>query len=576
MCFFCSIMIRKISISILISLLFTLQGISQRVSGELMFSDVENSHKCFSRIDANDTLTIYSAFNKYLSELFSNGFLEARIDSINISNNHALAYGYRGGKYEFDKFEVDSISTKIYSKAGINLKVIRRDALSPVTFNSISQKTIEYLENNGYPFAHIDFTNVKIKKSKANVTSSISLGPKITLDTIYIKGDARVKRGFIENYLRFEKEKPYSQKMVSRLDKSINQLGFVSTIKPSEVEFVPGKARIYTYLTNKAASHFSGIVGFSSGEEGKKGLQLTGDINLRLINTFKRGETNILKWQAMSEGLQRLKVASSWPYLFGTDISINGSFNLLRRDTTYMNINPNLGVSFRLSSGSRIGLGINYKSSITTAPASARISGYSTLLYNVSFSSDQESNELLPISQFYYSTVLGIGKRRVDNNQLSTGNNTQTLSEASLILESYVPLLLNKFILHNKLQATTMEFFDGKADILENEAFLIGGASTLRGFNEESILARRYAIATIELQYRVQNTLNIFVFSDFGYASFSSLGKWNEDYPRSMGAGIQILTRGGVFNLTYALGKGFGQDMSMKNAKIHVGYLTTF
>lgn len=569
-------MIRRFSISILFLLFATLQGIGQRVDGEIVFSDAENINKCFNRFDANDTLSVYSAFNKCLSKILSNGFLEARIDSVSIGNKQALAYGYMGGKYAFERFEVDSISAKIYSKAGINLKAIRRGELSPATFNSISQKAIGHLENNGYPFAYVDFINVEIKNKKASITSSITLGPKIILDTIYIKGDARVKRSFIETYLRFDKGEPYNHKMATRLDRSINQLGFVTTIKPSEVEFIPGKARIFTYLTNKAASHFSGIVGFSSGEEGKKGLQLTGDVNLRLVNAFKRGETNMLKWQAMSEGFQRLKVATSWPYIFGSDISISGSFNLLRRDTSYMNINPQLGVNFRLSSGSRVGLGVNYRSSVTSAPATAQISGYSTMLYNVSFASDQEGNELFPISQFYHSTTIGVGKRRVDNSQLSTENRTRTLGEVSVILESYIPLLLNKFILHNKLQATAMEFIGSKADIMENEAFLIGGASTLRGFNDESILTRHYGIATVELQYRMQNTLNVFIFSDFGYASYSSLGIWDKAYPWSVGAGVQILTKGGIFNLTYALGKGFGQELSMKNAKVHVGYLATF
>ncbi|MDD2197477.1 MAG: BamA/TamA family outer membrane protein [Bacteroidales bacterium] len=569
-------MIRKPSISILFLLFATLQGIGQRVTGEIVFSDVENAQKCFNRFEANDTLSIYSAFNKCLSKTLSSGFLEARIDSVSIGSNHALAYGYMGEKYMFERFEIDSISAKIYSNAGVSLKAIRRGELSPTTFNSISQKTIKFLENNGYPFAYVDFTDVEIKSNKANITSSITLGPKIILDTIYIKGDARVQRRFIETYLRFSKGKPYSHKMAAKLDKSINQLGFIATIKPSEVEFIPGKARLFTYLTNKSASHFSGVVGFSSGEEGKKGLQLTGDVNLRLVNGFKRGETNMLKWQAMGEGFQRLKVATAWPYVFGSDISISGSFNLLRRDTSYMNINPQLGVNFRLSSGSRVGLGVNYKSSVTSAPASSQISGYSTMLYNVSFASDQEGNELFPVSQFYHSTTIGVGKRRVDNSQLSTENRTRTLGEVSVMLESYVPLLFNNFILHNKLQATAMEFIGSKVDIMENEAFLIGGASTLRGFNDESILARHYGIATVELQYRMQNTLNVFIFSDFGYASYSSLGIWDKAYPWSAGAGVQILTRGGIFNLTYALGKGFGQELSIKNAKVHVGYLTTF
>ncbi|HDP54433.1 MAG TPA: hypothetical protein ENN24_01975 [Bacteroidetes bacterium] len=567
-------MFRRLSLLYTLIILLAVRATGQHIAGEIAFADAEKNHKCFVRINAKDTLLIHSAFYKCLSQIRCNGFLEARIDSLSVTSKRALASGYLGDEYSFSVVKTDSLTLAILKEIGLQPDVRGRFSVNP-DFLSISKQAVQFLENSGYPFALINFSDVTIGNGQIEATSSIVPGPKIAFDTLFIKGDAKVKRSFLEAQLRFRKGNEYQECFVEAIDKQINQLGFISTIKPTEVEFTPGKARLYTYIANKAASSFSGIVGFASGES-SSGLQLTGDVNINLLNVFKRGELNRLRWQAMGEGSQRLNMSTSWPFVYGSNVSVRGAFSLFRRDTSYLTINPSFAFHFRLPSNYQLGLGVNYKQSVTTNPNASYIAEYRTLLYTVSLTSKNTSNELLPVSLFSYSATVGVGTRKAEGNQLAEEMKNRTMGEVGLAVKSFFPVYKKSLVVHNKLVVEAMTFTRGDNDFVENEAYLTGGANSIRGFNDESIIARYYAYLTTELQLRLQSNLNVYVFNDSGFASFSSLGVWSDTFPWSVGVGAQIVSKGGVFNISYALGKGLGQELNMKNAKVHLGYLARF
>jgi len=567
-------MFQRISFLYLLIFLLAVRATGQNIAGEIAFADAEKNHKCFVRINAKDTLLIQNAFYKCLSQIRSNGFLEARIDSITVTSERALARGYLGEEYSFRVVKTDSLTLTILKNIGLEPDARGRFSVKP-DFLSISKQAIQFLENSGYPFALVNFSDVTIVNGQIEATSSIVPGPKIVFDTLFIKGDAKVKRSFFEANLRFRKGNVYQESFVEAIDKQINQLGFISTIKSTEVEFTPGKARLYTYITKKAASSFSGIIGFASGESGGR-LQLTGDVNMNLLNVFKRGELNRLRWQAMGEGSQRLNMSTSWPYVYGSNVSVRGAFSLFRRDTSYLTINPSFAFDFRLPSNYQLGLGVNYKQSVTTNSNASFTAGYKTLLYTVSLTSKNTSNEILPVSLFSYSATVGVGTRKAEGNQIAEEMKTRTIGEAGLAVTSFFPVYKNSLVIHNKLVGEAMTFTRGDNNFVENEAYLIGGANSIRGFNDESIIARYYAYLTTELQLRLQSNLNVYVFNDSGFASYSTLGVWNNEFPWSVGIGAQIVSKGGVFNFSYALGKGLGQELNMKNAKVHLGYLARF
>lgn len=541
-----------------------------------MFLDKNSSFKCFDARVLIDTQQVENSFRRCISQLHSKGFLEARIDSLVYENGEAVAYGYQGNGYVLAGIEVDSLTQIVLKEAKVKKRGFANQTFSPSVYNQVWNKTITHLENHGYPFASMDFHDVRFDGNRATVKCSVDLGPRIILDTLYIKGEANVRQRVIEGYLRFKKDAHYNQHLLSEYDKRLALLPYVSVSSPTEIEIIPGKARVYTYLTSRPASHFSGVIGFASGEENQSGLMLTGDVNLRLVNALKRGETNALKWQSLDKGLQRMDISTSWPHIFSPDLALDGSLNFLRRDSTYQNINPKISLSFRTLFDQWVGVGVNYKKSTTYTSGNYANSGFSSMLYTLGITSGYQSPNNLPISGFFYKGTLGLGTRKAASNTEVPNPTTATKGELELTLENYLPIYSDKVILFSRIRGAALHLFNSQEQLLENEVYLIGGYESLRGFNEESIMARNYGVATIELQYRLERTLNLSLFSDLGYASYSQQSQWMNGFPWAVGGGISLITKGGILDLSYALGEGFGQQLQLKSSKVHVGYRASF
>src|SRR5690606_32030302 len=108
----------------------------------------------------------------------------------------------------------------------------------------------------------------------------------------------------------------------------------------------------------------------------------------------------------------------------------------------------------------------------------------------------------------------------------------------------------------------------------ENELYRIGGFGSIRGFNEESITASAYGLASLEYRFMPNDGFYVSLFGDYAFVENKST-HFTENL-LGAGAGISFLTQLGVFNLSYAVGKQSDTSFDFKNSKIHFGILTRF
>src|SRR5690606_34817771 len=125
-----------------------------------------------------------------------------------------------------------------------------------------------------------------------------------------------------------------------------------------------------------------------------------------------------------------------------------------------------------------------------------------------------------------------------------------------------------------KVRAEGFGLFSDSDFYSENELYRIGGFGSVRGFNEESITASGYGITSLEYRFMPNDGFYVAVFGDYAFVENKSTGI-NENL-LGAGAGISFLTRLGVFNLSYAVGKQYDTNLDFKNSKIHFGILARF
>ena len=99
---------------------------------------------------------------------------------------------------------------------------------------------------------------------------------------------------------------------------------------------------------------------------------------------------------------------------------------------------------------------------------------------------------------------------------------------------------------------------------------------TLRGFDEESINASLFGIATFEYRFLLERNSNLYLFGDYAYYERNVLNAHFSDRPIGFGAGIRFQTKPGIFSINYALGSQQGNPVLLKSAKIHFGFVNYF
>ena len=541
------------------------------------FTDIgKTKNYKIAAIRCNDTLSIQKILNSCMIPLYSKGYLAATIDTFKCDLTNFIAFGRMGAQYRWVKFIPHSATNVLLNDAGIRIHSLSGKPINPKLLVRYISSTLKQLEDIGYPFAKVNLDSVEIINNCIDASVNINKGSRIIIDTIYLKGDARITPKKIAALINLRKGEPYSESTIKRIDSRLKQQAYLNIIKPSEVEFLNHKARVYCYLSNRPISRFFGLAGFYSDKTDGK-IKLNGDINLSLVNSLKSGEKLNFTWSAPGKGTQNLNINVDLPYIFGWQVGVVSSLSLYRRDSTYITFNPKLSFSLFATNGGRFLLNLDYKKTSYTSNSLLRQTQYgnsTALLYGLGYEYSSFDNVTLPTRGILIKSILNTGSRNLNQGNSSTSN----LIDGELLAEGFIPIYENRFILGLRSNSKIRAIYNTKEStmLFENEMYRVGGMGTIRGFNQESILSSAYSIATAEFHLRMSEGSGIYLFADKAFVKAYEFGHSNDRWPLGLGIGLNMVTKAGLFNLSYALGQGFGQSLGTRDAKVHFGISAFF
>lgn len=571
-------LIMRSNIKAILVLVFLLaHNLCSAQSLTVAFTDVgkTKSYK-ISTTGCHDSLMIQKALNTCFIQLYRKGFLAATIDTFSCDSIKIFAKGRIGNQYQWANLIPDSSTATLINQVGIKVPKFSNKPANPKLLVRYISLTLSQLEYIGYPFARVKLDSVDIQKNEINALVNIDKGPRLTIDTIYLKGNARITPVKLGAIINLRKGELYCESKIKRIDQKLNLQPYLKVIKPSEIEFLNHKVRVYCYLNNRAASRFWGLAGFYSDKTDGK-IKLNGDLNLSLVNSLKYGEKINFTWSAPGKGTQNLNLNADWPYIIGKQFGLNGSLSLFKHDSTYFTLNPKFSINFFADNGCRFMLNLDYKKTSYSSSGLIQQSQYgntSAFLYGLGFEYISLDNLVLPNSGMFIKSNINTGTRNVNG----SNNKTSNIIESELIVERFLSLIENRFILAMRFNSKICALYNTKenATLFENEMYRVGGLGTIRGFNQESVLSTAYSIATAEIHLRMSEGSGIYLFTDKAYIKTYELGYSINSWPLGLGLGLNLATKAGLFNLSYAVGKGFGQTLGLKDAKVHFGISTTF
>ncbi len=423
-------------------------------------------------------------------------------------------------------------------------------------------KIVSSFEDKGDAFAKVYLTNISIDSNRLRADLIIEKSTIRIIDKVVIKGDADFPKSFIKHHFNLRERTIFSRKKISNISDQIKALPFVSQAKPPEVLFTNDSTFLYIYVKKKKSNKFDGLIGFSSTETDSK-IRFNGYLDLNLNNIFKGGERINLNWKNNGSNRQLFNFNIETPYIFNTSITPQIGLNIYKQDSTFVNTKATLSLNYTINYRNKIGISFISESSTNLLDQPiTNLDDYSTNLYGLSYAhTNFTDNALYPI-KFKIDVSTHFGSRRVNSiksNQTRLNLNTQYIIQLNQ---------KNSFFLQSTNGALISDSF------LTNELFRIGGANSIRGFNEESIFASFYTIANIEYRYATNASSYLYTITDAGFVQ-NDLANLNQQI-YSLGLGYTFNTDFGLLNLSYALGKLDGLPFSFNDSRFHLKIVNFF
>jgi outer membrane protein assembly factor BamA len=532
-----------------------------------------------------DSMAAIKALNELLILLRERGFSAAGIDEQIWKKDTAIAYVHTGKPYRFKQIDAGNVPKDVMRKVGFMEQQFEESSMSGKRFSNLKKGIVGFYENRGYPFAQVGLDSISLQNQLLFARLKLEKNREFKIDSIIIKGTARLQPKYLQNYFGIKPNSLYNESRIKPISTRVKEIAFVSEVKPPEVVFRDGKADLYVYLDKKRASQFDGILGVLPSSESPGKVLVTGELSLKLLSAFRRGELIDLSWRKMQARTQNLNVHLAYPFLFNTSFGLDGTFELYKRDTLYLNLRGIIGIQYHLIGNDHIKIFADIRS--TNVLATTMLSSTATVnpdnvdsrtqLYGFGYKMQRLDYRLNPRKGFDLYAEASAGTKKI-------------LPDASIEENRYAGLKLNSFQLNAVLQASYFIPIPNRSTIMikgnggymrsdnlfESEAFRIGGLKTLRGFDEESIYATLFGIGTIEYRFLLDPNSYLFAFFDGAYYENRATNKRITDRPFGFGLGISFFTKIGVFSLNYALGKQFQNPIDFRAGKIHFGVVSYF
>ena len=417
------------------------------------------------------------------------------------------------------------------------------------------QKINDNFDRKGENFTEIKFIHQTQKNDTLFCDLVINQSQKRYIDKTIVKGYNRFSNRFLKYYIN--SKRPFSKELLSDTEKKINHLTFVKNKKKPAVLFTNDSTFLYLYIDKVKANKLDALLGFSN-QQGQKKIKFNGYVDISLTNTLHKGETFAFKWNNTGNNQQEIDLLVDNPYIFNSPINVSYNLNIFRRDSTFVNTKNQFILGYKPHYKQTINTYYHNESSTTLNTSDSNIIEYKKNIFGVQYIYVDLNSFGIPKTKIKFD--IGVGTKK----SLTKTVQQQTFS--------------SDVIYSIEVGPTSQVFLENRNAYLRspnkniNELYRTGGATTMRGFLEQSIIAHLYDYANIEYRYFTNTVSYLYAFSDVGY--FKNLTQQNNLL--SFGLGYTLGIPSGLMKISYAVGKNQDTNFNLNNGLFHINFVTIF
>ncbi len=424
---------------------------------------------------------------------------------------------------------------------------------------------------------------------RVDVDVDVVEGAEAVIAGVELVGARRPSRTFATRVTGLAPGTPLGRFEPDAVVQSLDATGLYDTIgMPTLAREADGRVTVRVPVESGPPGAFDLVVGFLPPAGGQPG-RVVGSGRLELSDPFGGGRTARIALVRNPGLVSTVDVAARDPFVAGLPVSLDVAFAGESRDSTFSRQQLRADGGVRVAPGLTLTAGVARETVLpgragmiggSALPGASAIRRSSALFLGAGVRYVALDRARAPRRGVSLEAVVEGGIRRraaVSDSLVSDSVSAQALAPRQQRLSAsarvYQPLA-RRLVAVAGVDARVLVSGrgaggEGTAAYDEGELFRIGGASSLRGYDEDQFLGNAVGRALAEARFLVDAVSYVFAFVDVGYVARPDLpGRaGSRRTPLGYGAGLRVATALGPVTATYAL----NPDLPLGRGKLHLG-----
>ena len=526
-----------------------------------------------------------SVARRVLRRMRQKGYYYARMDSAVVDTSGPSAtvrlHAHRGPQVTVASLRIDGGEAVPTSELRRLLNTERGEPLVADRLETDIQALLNRYERAGHPLAeiHVDRATIdSTDRSRLRLTLRVDEGPALWLKRVEPEEGARTSPALLAHLADLTVGDSLTNYDPDALRERLAQSALFREVGPPDLRIGPeGGATLRIPVEEAPPGAFDLALGYlPASAPGQQG-QFVGSGHLLLEHLFGGGRRVDLTLDRRPGRASILDLAVADPFVLGLPLRLRGDFRGEQRDSTYGKRRYGLEAGYRFDSGLEL-VGSLRREGVQPGPAGTQLRGNrqriarsQTLFYGVGVRYEGLNRPVNPRRGFRLDVHVERGRaERTFRRRTAAGDTARvarSLRQERLhaTVRTYLPVAGRQVVaLGADASVLRSDTYD------RSDLFRFGGATSLRGYDEDRFLGNAIARALLEYRLLLDRRSYVYTFGDLGYLRRPALRdagpqqSWRPGY----GVGVQVHTGIGQIRASYALNP---EVDSPADGRVHVG-----
>jgi outer membrane protein assembly factor BamA len=507
------------------------------------------------------------------------GYLHAEVDSLIDDGRSVILHVLEGPLVRVADVVMTDTSTVGPAFLATALRLGPGDPLRLDLLEEDLRMIVRDLARGGYPLARASLEAITFDdrdETEAIVLIHIEHGATPDLVRIELEGSQRISPQLVGRLTGLQRGRPIVSYDPEIITEQMLQSGFVHNVQVRGVSEEIDGLHLRLIVEDAPPGSFDLALGYlpDNAEGG-----LVGAGHLQLLNPFGGGRDMSLRLDRMPGQASRFEVRGHDPFLLGTDISLGASFSGVQQDSLYNRQAYRIEPGLRLAPGLQV-YGTVAREAVRPGIAGARlvdgrqrIARSTVTLAGAGASFRRVDDRLFPARGVVADIRAERGHSFRESRRIVAGE--ESLQQRRVLLQrvtghgaAYYPLSTRQVLrVGVDARALIADEFD-RADL-----FRVGGAMSLRGYDEDRFLTRLVVMSNIEVRHRIDRLSFLYAFTDVAYLERPALADMEgfAGLRAGFGVGMRFDAGFGLLSVSLAMNPQDGPQAPRIHAGVSFG-----